>query len=64
MTKNKAIEMLDKMYDSLIIEEEICSDCIGVINDEQFFDKLCEITDKKLALLTAIDALEGQYDKS
>ena len=47
MTKAKAIEILNETYDGFLIAEKVCSDA--------FKD---EITDKKIALLTAIDALE------
>ena len=47
MTKAKAIEVLNEAYDGFLIAEKVCSDA--------FKD---EITDKKIALLTAIDALE------
>ena len=47
MTKEKAIEILNETYDGFLIAEKVCSDA--------FKD---EITDKKIALLTAIDALE------
>ena len=46
MTKAKAIEILNETYDGFLIAEKVCSDA--------FKD---EITDKKIALLTAIDAL-------
>ena len=46
MTKAKAIEVLNEAYDGFLIAEKVCSDA--------FKD---EITDKKIALLTAIDAL-------
>lgn len=47
MTKEKAIEILNETYDGFLIAEKVCSDA--------FKD---EITDRKIALLTAIDALE------
>lgn len=47
VTKAKAIEILSQMFGSYLIAEKVCSDA--------FKD---EITDKKIALLTAIDALE------
>lgn len=47
MTKAKAIEVLNEAYDGFLIAEKVCSDA--------FKD---EITDRKIALLTAIDALE------
>lgn len=47
MTKTKAIEVLNEAYDGFLIAEKVCSDA--------FKD---EITDRKIALLTAIDALE------
>ena len=46
MTKAKAIEILNETYDGFLIAEKMCSDA--------FKD---EITDRKIALLTAIDAL-------
>lgn len=47
MTKEKAIEILNETYDGFLIAEKVCSDA--------FKD---EITDRKIALLTAVDALE------
>lgn len=47
MTRVKAIEVLNEAYDGFLIAEKVCSDA--------FKD---EITDRKIALLTAIDALE------
>jgi hypothetical protein len=47
VTKAKAIEVLNETYDGFLIAEKMCSDA--------FKD---EITDRKIALLTAIDALE------
>ncbi len=47
MTKARAIEVLNEAYDGFLIAEKVCSDA--------FKD---EITDRKIALLTAIDALE------
>ena len=47
MTKTKAIEVLNEAYDGFLIAEKVCSDA--------FKD---EITDREIALLTAIDALE------
>jgi hypothetical protein len=59
MTANKAIEILNKMYDRLLIEGEIYSDVIEIINDKRIiYDRLNEIADKEIALLTAIDALK------
>lgn len=59
MTTNKAIEILNKMYDRLLIEGEIYSDVIEIINDKRIiYDRLNEIADKEIALLTAIDALK------
>jgi hypothetical protein len=47
VTKAKAIEVLNETYDGFLIAEKMCLDT--------FKD---EITDRKIALLTAIDALE------
>ena len=47
MTKEKAIEILNETYDGFLIAEKVCSDA--------FKD---EITDRKIALLTAIDVLK------
>ena len=47
MTKAKAIEILNEAYDGFLIAEKVCSDA--------FKD---EITDRKIALLTAIDVLQ------
>lgn len=47
MTKEKAIEILNETYDGFLIAEKVCSDA--------FKD---EITDRKIALLTAIEVLE------
>ena len=60
MTKAKMIEMLNKMFDSYLTMEEACLDTIIKVDGKQFTlrDKLDEITDEKIALLTAIDALE------
>lgn len=58
MTKAKAVEVLNEAYDGFLIAEKVCSDA--------FKD---EITDRKIALLTAIDALqqssniEAEHDK-
>jgi hypothetical protein len=58
VTKAKAIGILDEAYDGFLIAEKVCSDA--------FKD---EITDRKIALLTAIDALkqnptvEAEHDK-
>lgn len=60
MTKAKMIELLNKDYDSYLIMEKVCLAAIGEFDDKQFplRDRLNEITDTKIALLTAIDALE------
>lgn len=59
MTKAKVIELFNKMFDSYLIAEEVCLDAIVEVNDKQLIrDRLDEITDRKIALLTAIDALE------
>ena len=47
MTKAKTVEILNETYDGFLIAEKVCS---GAFKDE--------ITDRKIALLTAIDALE------
>ena len=47
MTKAKAVEILNETYDGFLIAEKVCSDA--------FKD---EITDRKIALLTAIDVLK------
>jgi hypothetical protein len=58
VTKAKAIEILNEAYDGFLIAEKVCSDA--------FKD---EITDRKIALLTAIDVLkqnptvEAEHDK-
>ena len=51
MTKNKAIEILNKEYDECIKYREV----MGVDIDD--------MNDTLIALLTAIDALEGQHDE-
>ena len=60
MTKEKAIEILNELFDSYLKTEERCSDTIIKVDGKQFAlrDRLDEITDTKIALLTAIDALE------
>ena len=59
MTTNKAIEILNKMYDRLLIEGEIYSNVIETINDKRvIYGRLNEVADEKTALLTAIDALK------
>ena len=47
MTKAKTVEILNETYDGFLIAEKVCSDA--------FKD---EITDRKIALLTAIDVLK------
>ena len=60
MTKAKAIEILNKLFDSYLKMEKACLDTIIKVDGKQFTlrDRLDEITDEKIALLTAIDALE------
>lgn len=59
MTRVKAIQILNGMFDSYLIMEKVCSAAIGEFDDKQLIRyRLDEITDKKIALLTAIDALE------
>lgn len=60
MEKAKAIEILNELFDSYLKTEERCSDTIIKVDGKQFAlcDMLDEITDRKIALLTAIDALE------
>lgn len=59
MTKAKAIQILNEMFDSYLMTAKVCSDAIGEFNDDQLIrDTLDEITDKKIAILTAIDVLE------
>lgn len=60
MTKAKMIEMLNKMFDSYLMINKMCLDTIITVDGKQVTlrDKLDEITDEKIALLTAIDALE------
>lgn len=61
MTKAKAIEILNGMFDSYLIMEKVCSAAIGEFNDDQLIRyRLDEITDKKIAILTAIDALKAE----
>ena len=52
MTKNKAIEILDKEYDFFLNYREY-----PYVDTD-------EVNDILIAILTAEDALEGQYDKS
>lgn len=60
MTKAKAVELLNELFDSYLTMEEACLDTIIKVDGKQFTlrDKLDEITDEKIALLTAIDALQ------
>jgi hypothetical protein len=60
VTKAKAVELLNELFDSYLVIEEACLDTIIKVDGKQFTlrDKLDEITDEKIALLTAIDALE------
>lgn len=60
MTKAKMIEMLNKMFDSYLMIDKMCLDTIITVDGKQVTlrDRLDEITDRKIALLTAIDALE------
>jgi hypothetical protein len=60
VTKAKAVELLNELFDSYLTMEEACLDTIIKVDGKQFTlrDKLDEITDRKIALLTAIDALE------
>lgn len=60
MTKEKAIEILNELFDSYLKTEERCLDTIITVDGKQVTlrDRLDEITDTKIALLTAIDALE------
>lgn len=59
MTRVKAIQILNGMFDSYLIMEKVCSAAIGEFDDKQLIRyRLDEITDKKIAILTAIDALE------
>jgi hypothetical protein len=58
MTRTKAIEELSKMFDSYLIMEKVCLEALKAFNNEKSLqDRLDEITDKKIALLTAMDAL-------
>lgn len=60
MTKAKAIEILNELFDSYLKMEKACLDTIIKVDGKQFAlrDKLDEITDEKIAMLTAIDALQ------
>ena len=60
MTKAKAVEILNELFDSYLKMEKACLDTIIKVDGKQFTlrDRLDEITDEKIALLTAIDALE------
>lgn len=60
MTKAKAVELLNELFDSYLTMEGACLDTIIKVDGKQFTlrDKLDEITDEKIAILTAIDALE------
>jgi hypothetical protein len=60
VTKAKAVELLNELFDSYLKMEKACLDTIIKVDGKQFTlrDKLDEITDEKIALLTAIDALE------
>lgn len=63
MTRVKAIQILNGMFDSYLIMEKVCSAAIGEFDDKQLIRyRLDEITDKKIAILTAIDALEQSPD--
>ena len=60
MTKAKAIEILNELFDSYLVMEKMCLDTIIKVDGKQVTlrDKLDEITDVEIAVLTAIDALE------
>jgi NADH pyrophosphatase NudC (nudix superfamily) len=62
MTKAKAVEILNELFDSYLKMEKACLDTIIKVDGKQFTlrDKLDEITDEKIALLTAIDALKAE----
>jgi hypothetical protein len=65
VTKAKAIGILNELFDSYLTMEEACLDTIIKVDGKQFTlrDKLDEITDEKIALLTAIDALKQSSSK-
>jgi hypothetical protein len=71
VTKAKAIGILNELFDSYLKMEKACLDTIIKVDGKQFTlrDKLDEITDEKIALLTAIDVLkqnptvEAEHDK-
>lgn len=60
MTKAKAVEILNREYDNYLMIEKTCLDVIIKVDDKQVAlrDRLDEIKDTKIALLTAIDTLE------
>lgn len=62
MTKAKMIKMLNKMFDSYLMIDKMCLDTIITVDGKQVTlrDRLDEITDEKIALLTAIDALKAE----
>ena len=61
MTRVKAIQILNKIFDGYLIMEKVCSAAIGEFNDDQLIRyRLDEITDKKIALLTAVDSLKAE----
>ena len=57
MTAIKAIEILNKMYDKQLEKEKVCSEVIDIA-----IKRIDEINDRKIALLTAIDALKEKCD--
>jgi hypothetical protein len=60
VTKAKAVELLNELFDSYLKMEKACLDTIIKVDGKQFTlrDRLDEITDEKIALLTAIDVLK------
>lgn len=64
MTKAKAIELLNELFDSYLTTKLTANSGEDKFGYYHIIlrDKLDEITDKKIALLTAIDALEQDND--